>query len=323
MHCRPWMRVSILTVNVIAFLFILLEIKKVTWTESEDVDKGDMDVMMQPEYQLHPLNIINPYKKNFQSYNCSLITTKTTPSYQVCIHDFSWDNGISRYFKDYGAWEAEYIPNLQTLLGSYPNLGFFDIGANIGAYTLQAAAMGHHTVSVEPTDRHMGALCESVKANNFNDRVVLIKNVISDEYNNYSANFDQQLNPGAANMVKYHGAGNVLTSVTLNDLVQVATFSTALMKIDIEGHEDIALRKAEHLFRSVYIPYVMMEWVFFRNVITNATRAEWIVNTMKSHGYSPFSHNGDNMAHKDYHWYGIDVIWIHKEARRVMLKLKS
>jgi FkbM family methyltransferase len=275
------------------------------------------------EYQEHPLNIINPYKKSFNSYNCTLLTSKTMPPYQVCIHNISWDNGISKYFKDYGSWESYYMPNFKKLLGAYPNMGFFDIGANIGAYTLQAAAMGHLTVAVEPTDRHMGALCESVMTNKFDDRVVLIKNAISDGYYEYASKFSKTHNQGAAQMVKYAGHGNILKSVTLNDLVQAASFKRAVMKIDIEGHEDLAMRKAGDLFKRIFIPYVMMEWVFYRNVLKNATRANWIMDTMSSYGYFPYTHAGKNMEGATYRYLGPDVVWTHKSARRIQLNVKN
>lgn len=46
----------------------------------------------------------------------------------------------------------------------------------------------------------------------------------------------------------------------MGDLTSVVNFTKALMKIDIEGFENRAMRFANRLFDNVFIPYIMMEW---------------------------------------------------------------
>ena len=49
-----------------------------------------------------------------------------------------------------GIWEPHIVKDFQNILYSDPDLGFIDIGANIGLYSLVALAMGHTVLAVEP-----------------------------------------------------------------------------------------------------------------------------------------------------------------------------
>jgi len=55
-----------------------------------------------------------------------------------------------------------------------------------------------------------------------------------------------------------------VTTIIMDDLVEVVTFRRAAMKIDIEGHERRAFYHADRLFDNVHVGYIFMEWIKLR-----------------------------------------------------------
>jgi len=53
-----------------------------------------------------------------------------------------------------------------------PHSVLYDIGANVGSYTLLAAALGHTVVAIEPTFANYNRLCENVLLNDLGSRVI-------------------------------------------------------------------------------------------------------------------------------------------------------
>ena len=49
-----------------------------------------------------------------------------------------------------------------------------DVGANIGYFTMMAAAMGHDVVAFEPMPHNLGRLRSSVRANGFGSLVTVV-----------------------------------------------------------------------------------------------------------------------------------------------------
>ena len=57
---------------------------------------------------------------------------------------------MSAHIRREGIWEPHIVKEFQNIMYSDPELGFIDIGANIGLYSLVALAMGHTVLAVEP-----------------------------------------------------------------------------------------------------------------------------------------------------------------------------
>ena len=53
-----------------------------------------------------------------------------------------------------------------------------------------------------------------------------------------------------------------VTTILLDDLVQIIPFKKAAMKIDVEGHEHKAFDKAHEFLTAINISYIYMEWLF-------------------------------------------------------------
>jgi len=81
-------------------------------------------------------------------------------------------------------------------------------------------------------------------------------------------------NQGGAHVQRFASSGALcdresrcpsnVTTVVMDDLLEVVNFSHAVMKIDIEGHERHAFYHADRLFDNVNVAYIFMEWIKLR-----------------------------------------------------------
>jgi FkbM family methyltransferase len=67
------------------------------------------------------------------------------------------------------------------LIEEIPPAGvFYDVGANVGSYSLIAAARGVVTVAVEPSFANVGALCRNLMRNGCEERVIVLPVALAD-----------------------------------------------------------------------------------------------------------------------------------------------
>ena len=89
----------------------------------------------------------------------------------VCTHNLDTDVHISFTLQRDGIWEKEMVELFQEILLADPELGVYDIGANIGVYTMVAASLGHKVVAVEPHKPNLVELGRGLKKNQFENQV--------------------------------------------------------------------------------------------------------------------------------------------------------
>lgn len=142
---------------------------------------------------------------------------------------------------------------------------FYDVGANIGTYTLIAAAVAIRTgrvVAFEPSFSTYAVLCENVFVNGLGDRVTTLPVALGSSTGLQTFNYSS-LRPGAAKhnwpTGKVAFTGEVL-SYRLDDLVE----SFALpypnhIKIDTDGGEPDLLRGARGVLASPALRTLMVE----------------------------------------------------------------
>src|SRR5207237_7374841 len=60
---------------------------------------------------------------------------------------------------------------------------FYDVGANVGAYALVAAALGTtaQVVAIEPASANYAALCDNIRLNGREDRIVPLPVALAEE----------------------------------------------------------------------------------------------------------------------------------------------
>lgn len=111
----------------------------------------------------------------------------------------------------------------------------WDVGANVGPYTLLAAALGHDVVAIEPGMANSNALINNANLNRFDGRVYVVQVALGTTMERIA--FKQDSTPG-------YTEGGMLAldcqQVTLDELVfnpQHGLPPPTHIKIDVDGHE--------------------------------------------------------------------------------------
>ena len=95
-------------------------------------------------------------------FNCT--KSRSSPAFRICVHRKENDKYISAALLSSGVWEPFVTRVYQHALTLHPDAAVVDVGANIGYYTLLAAAMGHSVVAVEPQHENLRRLAEAARA---------------------------------------------------------------------------------------------------------------------------------------------------------------
>ena len=148
-----------------------------------------------------------------------------------------------------------------------PGLGVIDIGANLGQYSLTAAAMGRQVISAEPLDDNIQHFHKSIKVNKFEDRISLVTNAVSNKrervyFKLYSDNKGgTSMWEGKKECTKNKNCPYAC-SILMDDLLPLFThknITRAIMKMDIEGAEHLAFASASGVLSTIHIPIIIME----------------------------------------------------------------
>ena len=94
--------------------------------------------------------------------------------WEMCVHDKRHDRHVTGQIIGRGCWECEFVRRTLGILRANGNGSrLVDIGANIGVYTLAAAAAGFQVDTFEPLPRHGAMLTASLERNALGARVRL------------------------------------------------------------------------------------------------------------------------------------------------------
>ena len=170
---------------------------------------------------------------------------------------------------------------------------FYDIGANVGVYSLFAAINSKAKVySFEPDSNNFQILMENILINKLNDLILAFPIGISDKTELTKLNLSI-FDVGAS----HHTVGENLLDHNslkkLNNNISQGIFSTPLddlcgiwglpepnyIKIDVDGIENKIIKKSEKILKSTSLKSILIE--------INAKREEdkEILEIMKSHGF--------------------------------------
>lgn len=290
----------------------------------DDSDQNKMELLDIKEH-LRVYNMKSPNDKNFDCVKSREIQVQTT----ICVHDIGRDIYVSGSIKGSGVWEAGLVSLFMRMLASNPDLNVFDIGAQLGQFTLYAAKFGRMVMAVEPFYDSYTRLHKSALLENTQDKITLITNGLSDKRGEYkrlqivSSNVGGQSLFGdpndyaaRANETSVKNDPYIIETVLMDDLVEVLPtgFKKAIMKIDIEGYELKAFLKASKLFAAVDIYAVFIEWMgksdpvrFPDNVIDE------YLNFMYSRDFEVRHPDSLGVLERSHHrqWPG-DIVWVKK-----------
>lgn len=276
-------------------------------------------------------NISKDYKADFKC-----IETRTNPPTAVCIYEAWRDMYISHDLEETGLWEPQVLYDIQEVLIKDPNIGFIDVGAHIGYYTLIAANMGHKVLAVEPFYESCYRLHRSLVIQGTYGRVKLLHNAVADR------RVLATIHPSGNNqgdtridMVTKPCIGSCLPTVRtilLDDLLEVINFTRAVMKLDIQGFEHKAFQHATKLLDQIHVSYIFMEWMVMRGYHVSGEQTSsdhYLVEDMLlmlfQRNYRPYALSADGGHALDpalWDQWPNDIVWHRmldtEEQRRIM-----
>ena len=142
----------------------------------------------------------------------------------------------------------------------------YDVGANVGSYSLIAAAQrteNLRVVAVEPGYASYAALCDNVALNAFDETITPLPVLLSDRTGLADLAY-RSVEPGAAEHLLQPGASAAyhqpVLSFRLDDLVaQIGLPAPTLLKIDVDGSEGPVLAGAPLTLASPELRSVLVE----------------------------------------------------------------
>ena len=261
-----------------------------------------------------------------ETYDCVQLKIQTKP--QICLYPTEEDIHLSQHIKQEGEWEPHIVKLFMDYLATDPDIGFIDVGANIGVYTLTAASLGHPVVAIEPYDKNLRHLSRGIQLSRVEDKVTVLQNAISDKRLNY---LDLRLDPTNQGGIHVDESNHnykcyeedcppQVKAIYMDDVLEVVNFKSAIIKIDIEGHEHRAFRESSELFDRLYIPCIIMEWIklreYFGTELTESRDKDMVydlVEMLLDRGYKAFSMvTGQKLAPSYWYSWPDDIIWKHE-----------
>lgn len=150
-----------------------------------------------------------------------------------------------------------------------PNSTFFDIGANIGIYSLFASAMGHRVVSFEPESQNFALLCKTIFHNKLSHLVtpfcislhselsVSTLNLSSFQTGSALSSFSNSLDFQGHSYSPVFQQGSI--GMSLDTFVEYTTLSPTHIKIDVDGNEYLVLLGMEKILQAGCVQSLIVE----------------------------------------------------------------
>ena len=153
---------------------------------------------------------------------------------------------------------------------------FWDIGANIGLYSIYAAAKFKdiEIISFEPSTSNTRTLSRNISINNFESKISIFPLALSDKENiisyfnettfseggsisNFNSNIDYRGEIVKENQIKnkYNLFGTSIDNLILNKILKVPNY----IKIDVDGIEHFILKGAENLLKNQNLKELFIE----------------------------------------------------------------
>ncbi len=146
---------------------------------------------------------------------------------------------------------------------------FFDIGANIGIYSLFAAKLNHKTISFEPESHNFAALNININDNNFEKKIISYPisldekmkisqlNIFKFRFGGSGHSFDRLLNSQGKEFDTSHTQGSI--SVTLDKFSEETNIYPDYIKVDVDGNELRVINGMKNLLSSKKIKSILIE----------------------------------------------------------------
>lgn len=157
----------------------------------------------------------------------------------------------------------------------------YDIGANVGAYTLIAASRGATVIAVEPSPETYASLAANTRANGLGERVLAFSVAVSDTAEPVSFAFSSDESGAAEHHEAKPGEGTRVPGITLDALAQSFSLpAPTMLKVDVDGGEFAVFRGAAATLRAPSLQTVLVE------ADTNREGTEALLASIEAAGFA-------------------------------------
>jgi FkbM family methyltransferase len=216
--------------------------------------------------------------------------------------------GVAALVNSMGEYDYNNMSLLRLLLSRGKNT-FFDIGANIGSYTLIASEVADATVvSIEPHPETFALLEQNVRRNG-RDNVVCLKVALSGEEGEVRFTSDSESSTNRVVQAEENGEGKLRVPCRRLDAVcRELKLVPDLIKIDVEGYEVAVLKGFGEFTNAAKLIF-----------IEGGERAK-VRSWMDAAGYSGpwFPHFKRKLLSKEKQGRPEDPVFVHKEFLRAL-----
>ena len=216
--------------------------------------------------------------------------TAPTPQYGLSLR-VKTEDVVGRHLYKYGVHEPDATNYLLEHLKLEPGDVVFDIGGNIGWFSLIlnkiAAAAPVDIFSFEPDPTNFGLLEENIRLNNAT-AITPVQAAVAQESGTMTLHLFGKSNRGRHSLLAIHEGDTIeIDTVTLDEFWndrQLADRVPRFIKMDIEGFELMALKGASAVLRRC--PLVMLEFSPTYMRAAGLAPAD-LIDLMTSLGFSP------------------------------------
>ncbi|XP_062592226.1 uncharacterized protein LOC134253665 [Saccostrea cucullata] len=254
--------------------------------------------------------------KDFQEATLNTMSGQTP----IFVYSETQDKYVSHDIIRTGWWEHHLAVPMVTMMQKDPSLTFLDIGANIGAFTLEIAKMGRKTISVEPLRDNIQRLCCSVYKGKLGNLITIVANAISNKHlqvtlgkdlDNVGGTFVNKDNPVKVAQIVMNGEYSTpVNTILLDDLLGLPEKpKRVLIKMDVEGYEQYVLEGGTYFFQQVFVKAIFMEWTYSNN----PSIRDSIIRFMVKRNFLPYSLSmHESILESPYDAWPGNIVWINQ-----------
>ena len=206
------------------------------------------------------------------------------------LHPSEHDVHISRVLFNGGAWEKSLLHKIENVMTENPTATFIDIGAHVGVYSITLASLGYETIAIDCYRPNVERICASAMVGRKPSTLHIVHNAVSDKRGTVGVKKSSEYNVGG-NFVERTDASRsadtnyleYVDAIMLDDLLTQFEIKSAVIKMDVQGHEHEVLKGAETFFSVVNVLYVQMEFNFHRK----SPSGNYIKDFMTRHRFKP------------------------------------
>lgn len=270
--------------------------------------------------------VLHDFMRHLDDSNITCVEALPSVPVSICIYPQGADSCISRSIEKRGVWERDIHREILKFLNFSDKTGFVDIGANIGAHSLDVAKLGYSVIGVEPVAGNIIRIHKAVVLNGVQDRYTLLENALSNARGCVRMRASAESNKGTYVIVKNERidcetrAAMSTKTILLDDLLDFASFTHAVLKVDAEGSEPDIFSTPLQFFNKVPVIAIFMEFQFLTKMFRTYRSVELYhkVQSMVDYfvhlGFVPYAIGSACELTSLWRFWPQDVVWIRKSA---------